>query len=721
MKEPKPPRDSTRAVDEMTERQAKREHARLEAEIKAHDERYYQKDAPTVSDAEYDALRRRYEAIEAKFPDLRTLDSLSRKVGAAPSRGFAKVRHAVPMLSLQNAFSAEDISDFVGRIRRFLNFKEGNKLTFTAEPKIDGLSMSLRYENGVLVKAATRGDGFEGEDVTANIRTMKEVPDKLKGKNSPAVAEVRGEVYMTKAAFLALNKRQAELGEQLYVNPRNTAAGSLRQKDAAVTASRPLHFFAYAWGEMSEMPAETQSGMLKWLKSAGFQTNPLWRIASSVDEMLKFHSDIGLERAKLEYDIDGVVYKLDRLDWQERLGFVSRSPRWAMAHKFSAERATTVLRDIEIQVGRTGALTPVAKLEPVSVGGVVVQNASLHNEDYIKGIGNDGNPIRGSTDIRIGDTVTIQRAGDVIPQIVDVVLEKRPKSARAYEFPSKCPACGSHAVREEDEAVRRCTGGLICPAQQVERLRHFVSRNAFDIEGFGEKQVQAFHADGLVMEPADIFTLAERDRRSTKKLMDREGYGETSVKNLFDAINARRNVPLNRLIYALGIRHIGETNARLLALHYPTVEALRDAAVAAKPPGGEKGDKGNDAWQELNATEGIGEVVALAVVEFFKEKHNREALARLLKEIDVAALERPRQDSPVAGKTVVFTGALEKMTRDEAKAMAERLGAKVAGSVSKKTEYLVAGPGAGSKLAEAKKHGVAVLSEDDWFKLIGSK
>jgi DNA ligase (NAD+) len=550
---------------------------------------------------------------------------------------------------------------------------------------------------------------------------MKEVPDKLKGKNSPAVAEVRGEVYMTKAAFLALNKRQAELGEQLYVNPRNTAAGSLRQKDAAVTASRPLHFFAYAWGEMSEMPAETQSGMLKWLKSAGFQTNPLWRIASSVDEMLKFHSDIGLERAKLEYDIDGVVYKLDRLDWQERLGFVSRSPRWAIAHKFSAERATTVLRDIEIQVGRTGALTPVAKLEPVSVGGVVVQNASLHNEDYIKGIGNDGNPIRGSTDIRIGDTVTIQRAGDVIPQIVDVVLEKRPKSARAYEFPTKCPACGSHAVREEDEAVRRCTGGLICPAQQVERLRHFVSRNAFDIEGFGEKQVQAFHADGLVMEPADIFTLAERDRRSTKKLMDREGYGETSVKNLFDAINARRNVPLNRLIYALGIRHIGETNARLLALHYPTVEALRDAAVAAKPPGGEKGDKGNDAWQELNATEGIGEVVALAVVEFFKEKHNREALARLLKEIDVTALERPRQDSPVAGKTVVFTGALEKMTRDEAKAMAERLGAKVAGSVSKKTEYLVAGPGAGSKLAEAKKHGVAVLSEDDWFKLIGSK
>jgi DNA ligase (NAD+) len=721
MKAPKTPRDSKLAVDDMTPRQAGREHARLEAEIKQHDEAYHAKDAPTVSDAEYDALRRRYEAIEARFPDLRTLDSLSRKVGAPPSRGFAKVRHAVPMLSLQNAFSAEDIADFVGRIRRFLNLKEDDKLTFTAEPKIDGLSMSLRYENGALVKAATRGDGFEGEDVTANIRTMKEVPDKLKGKSMPAVCEVRGEVYMTKSAFLALNKRQAELGEQLYVNPRNTAAGSLRQKDPGITASRPLHFFAYAWGEMSEMPADTQSGMLKWLKSAGFQTNPLWRAASSVDDMLAFHRDIGLERAKLEYDIDGVVYKLDRLDWQERLGFVSRSPRWAIAHKFPAERATTVLRDIEIQLGRTGALTPVAKLEPVTVGGVVVQNASLHNEDYIKGIGNDGNPIRGGTDIRIGDTVTIQRAGDVIPQIVDVVLEKRPKSAKPYEFPAKCPACGSHAVREEGEAVRRCTGGLICPAQQVERLRHFVSRNAFDIEGFGEKQVQAFHADGLVMEPADIFTLAERDRRSTKKLMEREGYGETSVKNLFDAVDARRTVPLNRLIYALGIRHIGETNARLLALHYPDIESLRDAAFAAKPPSGEKGDKGNDAWQELNATEGIGEVVAMAVVEFFKEKHNREALARLLKEIEVTALERPRQDSTVAGKTVVFTGALEKMTRDEAKAMAERLGAKVAGSVSKKTDILVAGPGAGSKLAEAKKHGVTTLTEDEWFTLVGGK
>ena len=714
-REPKPPRDSKIAVEDLTERQAKREHARLEGELKQHDEAYYQKDAPTVSDAEYDGLRRRYEQIEARFPDLRTLDSLSRKVGAAPARGFAKVRHAVPMLSLQNAFSAEEVAEFVGRIRRFLNLKDDEKVVFTAEPKIDGLSMSLRYENGALVRAATRGDGSEGEDVTANIRTLKEVPHQLKGKTIPAVCEIRGEIYMKKADFLALNKRQEAAGEQVFANPRNSAAGSLRQKDPTITASRPLHFFAYAWGEISEMPADSHSGMLKWLKSAGFQTNPLWRKCASVEEMLAFHQDIGLERAKLDYDIDGVVYKLDRLDWQERLGFVSRSPRWAIAHKFAAERATTVLRDIEIQVGRTGALTPVAKLEPVTVGGVVVQNASLHNEDYIKGIGNDGEPIRGGVDIRIGDTVTIQRAGDVIPQIVDVVLEKRPKGAKAYEFPKVCPACGSHAVREEDEAVRRCTGGLICPAQQVERLRHFVSRDAFDIEGLGEKQVQAFFAEGLVMEPADIFTLRARDARASKKLADRDGYGETSVRNLFDAIDARRSIPLNRLIYALGIRHIGATNARLIARHYGTIEALRAAMEeAAKGPE-------TEAYEDLNSVEGIGEVVADAFVEFFKEPRNTEALDRLLKEIEATPMESVKRDTPVAGKTVVFTGSLEKMTRDEAKAMAERLGAKVSGSVSKKTDYVVAGPGAGSKLAEAKKHGVATLTEDEWFELIGGK
>src|SRR5688572_941212 len=597
-------RDAKLTVEEMTPRQAKREHARLEAEIKRHDEAYYQKDAPTVSDAEYDALRQRYEAIEARFPDLRTLDSLTRKVGAAPARGFAKVRHAVPMLSLANAFNTEDVADFVARIRRFLNLPEDEALAFTAEPKIDGLSMSLRYEDGKLVTAATRGDGAEGEDVTANIKTLKEVPHKLKGKKIPSVCEIRGEIYMTKDAFLALNKRQAEAGEQVFANPRNSAAGSLRQKDPSITASRPLHFFAYSWGEIADKASPLQSGMIEWIDAIGFKTNPLWKVVRSLDEMLAFHRDIEVKRAKLDYDIDGVVYKLDRLDWQERLGFVSRSPRWAIAHKFAAERATTVLRDIDIQVGRTGALTPVAKLEPVTVGGVVVQNASLHNEDYIKGIGNDGAPIRGGTDIRIGDTVIVQRAGDVIPQIVDVVLDKRPKSAKPYEFPTKCPACGSHAVREEGEAVRRCTGGLICPAQQVERLRHFVSRTAFDIEGLGEKQVQAFFEDGLIMQPADIFTLRARDARAAKKLADREGYGEVSARNLFDAIDARRKISLNRLIYGLGMRHIGETNARLLARHFGTIQALRTSVEDAA-----KG-KDSEAYEELTDVGGVGEVVA---------------------------------------------------------------------------------------------------------------
>jgi DNA ligase (NAD+) len=701
-------------VADLTETQAKAELHQLAAEITEHDRRYYQEDAPTVSDAEYDQLRRRYEEIEARFPRLRGRESVSLRVGAAPARGFAKVRHAVPMLSLQNAFAEEDVADFVGRIGRFLKLTDGAALAFTAEPKIDGLSMSLRYEDGALVSAATRGDGTEGEDVTANIRTLKEVPIELKGRSIPDICEIRGEVYMTKSAFLTLNERQKAAGGQVFANPRNSAAGSLRQKDPAITASRPLHFFGYSWGEMSSLPADTQSGMIKWIAHCGFKTNPLWQICHSVDEMLVFHREIELKRGELDYDIDGVVYKLDRLDWQARLGFVSRSPRWAIAHKFPAERATTVLKDIEIQVGRTGALTPVAKLEPVTVGGVVVQNASLHNEDYIRGIGNDGNPIRGGIDIRIGDTVTIQRAGDVIPQVLGVVLEKRPKSAKPYEFPKICPACGSHAVREEGEAVRRCTGGLICPAQQIERLRHFVSRDAFDIEGFGEKQVQAFFNDGLIMSPADIFTLEKRDRRAQKKLVEREGYGETSVRNLFAAVSARRKIPLNRLIYALGIRHIGATNARLLARHYGTIENLRAALREAA-------NKEGEAYAELNSIEGIGEVVADALIEFFKEPRNREALNDLLKEIDVEPMEAMRKDSAVAGKTVVFTGSLEKMTRDEAKAMAERLGAKVAGSVSKKTDYVIAGPGAGSKLGKAKDVGVAVLTEDEWFDLVGER
>jgi DNA ligase (NAD+) len=706
-------------VESLNEKQARAEHVRLELEIAAHDKRYYQDDAPTVPDAEYDRLRKRYQAIEARFPDLKTLGSLTLRVGAAPARGFAKVRHSVPMLSLDNAFAEQDVVDFVERIRRFLRLGEKEKIVFTAEPKIDGLSLSLRYEEGELVRGATRGDGSEGEDVTANVKTVKAIPHKLKGKNLPAVCEVRGEVYMTKKDFLALNQRQAEAGGQIFANPRNSAAGSLRQKDPSITAARPLGFFAYAWGEISELPAETQSGMLKWFDKAGFDTNPLWKTVASVQEMIAFHRAIETERAKLDYDIDGVVYKVDRLDWQERLGFVSRSPRWAVAHKFAAERATTAINGIEIQVGRTGALTPVAKLEPVTVGGVVVANASLHNEDYIKGIGNDGEPIRNGVDIRIGDSVIVQRAGDVIPQIVDVLLDRRPKGAKAYLFPTLCPACGSHAVRElnprsgREDSVRRCTGGLICPAQAVERLRHFVGRDGFDIEGFGEKQVQAFYEEGIVMEPADIFTLEARDKRASKKLAEREGYGETSTRNLFAAIEARRKIPLNRLIYALGIRHVGDTNARLLARHYGTLEAFRAGVIAAA-----KGED-SEAFQELTTIGGIGDVVAEAIVEFFKEKKNREAVDRLLDQLTVEPMEQVRRDSPVGGKTVVFTGALEKMTREEAKAMAERLGAKVSGSVSKKTDILVAGPGAGSKLKDAQKHGVKVLTEDAWFKLVG--
>jgi len=707
MAKPMTSRDSLLAIETMTPRQAKREHARLEAEIRKHDESYYQKDAPTVSDAEYDALRRRYDDIEARFPDLRTLESLSRQVGAVPARGFAKVRHAVPMLSLQNAFSEEDVADFVARIRRFLNLKEDEALAFTAEPKIDGLSMSLRYENGAFVKAATRGDGFEGEDVTANIRTLKEIPDKLKGKNIPAVCEVRGEIYMTKPDFLALNKRQAEAGEPVFANPRNSAAGSLRQKDASVTASRTLHFFAYGWGEMSEMAAQTQSGMLKWLKAAGFQTNPLWRMARSVEDMLAFHGDVGLERAKLDYDIDGVVYKLDRLDWQERLGFVSRSPRWAIAHKFPAERAATVIRDIEIQVGRTGALTPVAKLEPVSVGGVIVQNATLHNQDEIERL-----------DVRIGDTVTIQRAGDVIPQVVEVVLDKRPRQSKPYRFPTKCPCpLKTDVVREviaggEEGARARCTGEFACPYQRIEHLRHFVSRRAFDIEGLGEKQIELFYEQGWVKEPADIFTLEERNR--TIKLEEIEGYGEISVRNLFQSIAARRQIALERFIYALGVRHVGETTAVALARGYGTWQAFHDACLKLV-------DGDEETRQEMDALDQIGETVIDSLAAYFGEAHNRRLVERLAGQVTIGDAEKPKSDTPVAGKTVVFTGALEKMTRDEAKAMAERLGAKVAGSVSKKTDYVVAGPGAGSKLAEAKKHGVTVMTEDEWFALVGGK
>ncbi len=691
-------------ADDFTEKQAKAEHGRLAAQIAEHDRRYYQEDAPTVSDAEYDRLRNRYAAIEARFPQLRTFESLTQRVGAAPAARFAKVRHAVPMLSLDNAFAQQDVIDFVARIRRFLRLGDDEEIAFSAEPKIDGLSMSLRYENGELVSGATRGDGTEGEDVTTNVKTVRDIPHRLKRKSVPAVCEVRGEIYMTKQAFLALNQRQAASGGQVFANPRNSAAGSLRQKDSSITASRPLGFFAYGWGEMSDMPADTQTGMIKWFEACGFTTNPLTRLCRSVEGLLAFHRGIEAQRASLDYDIDGVVYKVDRLDWQERLGFVSRSPRWAVAHKFPAEKATTIVRDIEIQVGRTGALTPVAKLEPVTVGGVVVQNATLHNFDEIARL-----------DVRIGDTVTIQRAGDVIPQVLGVVPAKRPRGAKPYAVPKKCP-CPLHTdvlheqtASGEEGAVARCTGGLACPYQIVEHLKHFVSRRAFDIDGLGEKQIEFFYEQGWIKEPADIFTM--QTRNSKIHLEEVEGFGDTSVRNLFGAIESRREIPLERFIYALGIRHVGETTAVALARGYGSWDAFLAACLKLV-----EGDE--ETKLEMDALDQIGDTVIESLCDYFGEAHNRRRVERLAGEVRIRDAERPHTDSAVAGKTVVFTGALETMTRDEAKAMAERLGAKVAGSVSKKTDYVVAGPGAGSKLAEAKKLGVAVLTEDEWAKLI---
>jgi DNA ligase (NAD+) len=702
-------------VSDLTSAQAKVEHMRLALELETHDKRYYQDDAPSITDAEYDALRQRFNAIEKRFPELVTAESPSQKVGAAPSGRFKKVRHALPMLSLDNAFADEDVRDFVGRIVRFLKLP-GDKIDFSAEPKIDGLSMSLRYEGGELVTAATRGDGAEGEDVTANIRTLEDVPKKLKARNVPEICEVRGEVYMTKKGFLALNERQKAAGDTIFVNPRNSAAGSLRQKDPSITASRPLGFFAYAWGEMSDMPEATQSGMIKWFERCGFKTNPLTKLCHSIEQLLVFHRSIEEQRATLDYDIDGVVYKVDRIDWQERLGFVSRTPRWAIAHKFPAERAMTVLRDIEIQVGRTGSFTPVGKLEPVGVGGVIVQNVTLHNEDYIRGIGNKGEVLREGRDIRIGDTVVVQRAGDVIPQVVDVVIDKRPKNAREFHFPKKCP-CPLHTdvVREEtatgEEGSRaRCSGEFACPYQKIEHLKLFVSRRAFDIDGLGERQLQYFFDEGWVKEPADIFTLQKRNAKL--KLEEIEGYGETSVRNLFNAIEARRTISLERFIYALGMRHVGETTALALARGYGSWQAFHDAGLKVA-----KGDE--EAIAEMDALDQIGDTVIRSISAYFGESHNRGIVERLKKEVDVVDAEKPKSSSAVSGKTVVFTGSLEKMTRDEAKAMAERLGAKAAGSVSKKTDYVIAGPGAGSKLAEAQKHGVTVLTEDEWLKLVG--
>jgi DNA ligase (NAD+) len=704
-------------VATLTKAQAKVELKRLALEIESHDKHYYQDDAPKISDADYDALRKRVNAIEARFPELVTSESPSQKIGAQPSGRFAKVQHAVPMLSLGNAFSDEDVADFVDRIRRFLKLDADEIPAIVAEPKIDGLSLSLRYENGELVRAATRGDGTTGEDVTGNARTIKDIPNTLKGRKIPAACEVRGEIYMLKQDFLILNKKQAEADDTVFANPRNSAAGSLRQKDVSITASRPLKFFAYAWGEMSELPADTQHGMLAWMDKAGFVVNPLTKLCKDIDEVLAFYRRIGEDRASLGYDIDGVVYKIDRLDWQERLGFVSRNPRWAVAHKFAAEQATTVLNGIDIQVGRTGALTPVARLAPVTVGGVVVQNATLHNEDYIKGIGGDGEQLREGRDIRIGDTVVIQRAGDVIPQVVDVLIGKRPKDAKEFHFPNKCP-CPLHTdvVREEtatgEEGSRaRCSGEFACPYQKIEHLKLFVSRRAFDIDGLGEKQLQYFFDQEWVREPADIFTLQKRN--SKLKLEGIEGYGETSVRNLFAAIEERRRISLERFIYALGMRHVGETTALALARGYGSWKAFHDAGLKVA-----KGDE--ETIAEMDALDQIGDTVIKSVAAYFGESHNRGIVERLVRELDeIIDAEKPKSNSAVSGKTVVFSGSLERMTRDEAKANAERLGAKAASSVSKKTDYLIAGPGAGSKLADAKKHGVTVLTEDEWLAMIG--
>lgn len=796
---------------DLTAEEARAEHARVSEAILEADRLYYQEDAPEISDAEYDRLRRRLETLETRFPDLAGTGAASTSVGAKPSEKFAKVRHAVPMLSLGNAFDDSEVAEFVARVRRFLGWPEDAPLAFTAEPKIDGLSLSLRYVNGRLDTAATRGDGEVGENVTANARTVQDIPETLKGSGWPEICEVRGEVYLSHADFAAINARQEAAGKPLFANPRNAAAGSLRQLDPAITASRPLRFFAYAWGELSAPIAETQTGALRLFADWGLPVNPLTRTFTDVEAMLAHYRRIEADRAGLGYDIDGVVYKVDDLALQRRLGFVSRSPRWALAHKFAAQEATTVVEDIVINVGRTGSLNPLAKLRPVTVGGVVVSNATLHNEGYVKGVGADGEPIRDGRDIRVGDTVTVVRAGDVIPKVMDVDLTKRPADSQPYAFPETCPACGSRAVRAVNprtgrpDAIRRCTGGLICPAQGVERLKHFVSRNGFDIEGFGETYIEVLFEAGLVRQPADLFRLdfdklkaaivarrealsAERRAESgaaepPKKAAKKKGEDEDkAIKNLLAGVEARRRVPMNRLLFALGIPQIGESTAKALAKRFsdmPTlIAAIREAAAAqpgpdwveltavprvggttrdrlldlgfpedAAVPGQERarlsavqrenliahyGDadavraaiakaaaqRPGDAYR-LFADDGeIGPVATDALILFFSEPHNADAVAALLDEVAVEPMEQAASASAFAGKTVVFTGTLEKMTRNEAKAVAERLGAKVSGSVSAKTDLVVAGPGAGSKLKDAQKHGVKVVSEDDWLGMV---
>ena len=704
------PETGQMTVDAMTPTQATQELAWLAEQLNTANDAYHRDDSPDLSDAHYDALKQRNRKIEATFPALKRSDSPSEQVGGAIAVGFGKVQHAQRMLSLGNAFNDEDVADFDTRIRKYLGLTNDTDLKYTAEPKIDGLSLSLRYENGALVQAATRGDGATGENVTANARTIADIPHHING--APEVLEVRGEVYMSHAAFTALNENQTQKSGKTFANPRNAAAGSLRQLDAKVTKARPLRFFAYAWGELSTPLADTQSGAIARLGAFGFVTNELTQACVGPTAMIAHYRKIEEQRATLGYDIDGVVYKVDDLELQRRLGFRSTTPRWAIAHKFPAELAWTTLEEIDIQVGRTGALSPVARLAPVTVGGVVVSNATLHNEDYIVGRAGDGQPIRDGRDIRKGDWVQIYRAGDVIPKIKDVDLARRPADAAPFVFPDHCPECGSQAIREEGDAVRRCTGGMVCPAQAVERLKHFVSREAYDIEGLGAKQVEQFYGDGWIKTPADIFTMRDRYGAGIQQLKNREGWGEKSANSLFDAIDEKRKIPLNRLIFGLGIRHVGDSSAALLAQHYASWAAFAAAM--------EKATIGDGAvWDDLIGIDGVGAVLATSVITSLQQKTERASIDALVAALDVHDVVVRTSDSPVAGKIVVFTGTLEKMSRAEAKARAEELGAKVSGSVSAKTDLLVAGPGAGSKATKAASLGVETIDEDGWLSLIG--
>jgi len=706
-------------VEELTREEAARELARLAKEIADYDRHYYVEDAPIISDAEYDALRRRNDAIEARFPDLVRPDSPSRRVGAEPSGKFRKVKHTIPMLSLSNTLDDDGVRDFERRVRRFLGLSMEDALDFTAEPKFDGLSISLRYEAGKLVVAATRGDGYVGEDVTANARTISDIPQQVDAADFPSIMEVRGEVYLPVSAFMKLNEEQQAHGQKVFANPRNAAAGSLRQLDPEITAQRPLRFYVWGWGEHSDLPEDSEWGMMAKFREWGFPVSSHNEIHHHAKGLLDYHARMLELRPDLDFDIDGVVYKVNRLDYRQRLGFVARAPRWAIAHKFPPHKGITILKDIQIHVGRTGALTPVGILDPVTIGGVVVSRVSLHNEDYIKGIGGDGQPIRDGKDIRVGDTVVVERAGDVIPQIADVLLDKRPKDSRPYEFPTRCPVCGSKAVREFNprtgklDSVRRCTGGLYCPAQAVERLKHFVSRHAFDIDGLGEKAIAQFFDHKFIHTPADIFTLRAREEKGAVCIHCLPGWGEKKIANLFAAIDARRAIGLDRFIYALGIRHVGENTARLLARHYGDwahFSAAMDQIAR---------DEQSEAASELENIDGLGPVVVEALHDFFAEPHNLQVIDELLEEVRIEPVEQVAASSPVAGKTIVFTGHLDAMTRDEAKALAERLGAKVTNSVSRRTDIVVAGPGAGSKLNKATELGVRVIDEAEWLKLAG--